>query len=200
MTFTSMVCHEGQLLRELSDGKYTCVICPECRPGQGATVPCGGAVPNNVSVSCKACEPGEYSDSFSYESCKKCKKCLPGEAIVAKCTNISDTRCGWKRCNPVEVFERFTLTSLRELDNLSVTTGFIVIILISCFTYMSLIRRKNNSNTNGHSGRFPPLKRTEHTVTSQQNTKPGTTEDTSQGESGNFKKQLNKGDPYCTNM
>lgn len=181
-----IVCQEGQLLKEFSDGEYTCMICPKCPPGQGATVHCGSAVPNNVPVTCKACKSGEYSDSFSSESCKRCSSCLPHEAIVAECNNISDTRCSWKMCD--SVLEIFYLTSLKELNNLSLKTGLIVMILISGFTY--IIRRKNKFNNNGQSSPFPSLKRTEHVVTPQQNTKPGTTEDTSQGELGNFNNSL----------
>ena len=55
-------------------------------------------MPKNVPVTCKACESGEYSDSLSFGSCKPCSKCLPDEAIVAKCTNVSDTRCSCKPC------------------------------------------------------------------------------------------------------
>ena len=180
MSTAFMVCQEGQLLKEFSDGKYTCMICPKCPPGQGATVHCGSAVPNNVPVTCKACKSGEYSDSFSSESCKRCSSCLPHEAIVAECNNISDTHCSWKMCD--SVLEIFYLTSLKELNNLSLTTGLIFFILISCF----IIRRKNKLNNNGQSSPFPSLKRTEHVVTPQQKTKPGTTEDTSQAELGNF--------------
>ena len=186
MSTAFMVCREGQLLKEFSDGKYTCMICPKCPPGQGATVQCGSAVPNKVSVTCKACEPEEYSDSFSSESCKRCSSCLPGEAIVAECHNISDTRCNWKLRDSVDVLQFFSLASLKELDNLSLTTGLIVIILISCFTYMSVIRRKNKLNNYGQSSPFPSLKGTEHVVTAHQYTKPGPTEDTSKGELSNI--------------
>ena len=85
---------------EFSNGHLTCVKCPKCPPGLGSTVPCGSVLPvaQNVSVTCKPCLQGEYSDSMSSEDCKPCSKCLPDEAMVTQCTNISDTRCSCKPC------------------------------------------------------------------------------------------------------
>ena len=83
---------------ELPNGDFTCVNCLKCPPGYGATVPCTGTVLYNVSVVCKPCMPGLYSDSLSSEICKNCLECLPEEAVVAKCTNISNTRCSCKPC------------------------------------------------------------------------------------------------------
>ena len=93
-----LVCQVDQLVVELPDGNFTCVNCPKCPPGFGTIVPCGGTAPYNVSVPCEPCMPGRYSDSLSSESCKICSQCLPDEAVMAKCTNISNTQCSCKPC------------------------------------------------------------------------------------------------------
>ena len=93
-----LVCRDDQHVIEWSNGDLGCMSCLKCPPGSGVTVPCGSTVPSNVSVTCKACVQGEYSNSFSSESCKPCSTCLPDEVLVAKCTNISDTRCSCKPC------------------------------------------------------------------------------------------------------
>ncbi|XP_068718150.1 uncharacterized protein [Montipora capricornis] len=76
------------------------MTCPKCPPGSGSTVPCGTTIPTrfNASEICKPCTVGEYSDSFSSESCKTCSKCLPNEIVEADCTSISDTRCSCEPC------------------------------------------------------------------------------------------------------
>ena len=96
----ALVCEKDQLMMEFANGDLRCVKCPRCPPGLGSTVSCGSTViaPYNDSFMCKPCMQGEYSDVFSSESCKTCSKCLPDEGIVAKCTNISDTRCSCKPC------------------------------------------------------------------------------------------------------
>lgn len=94
----AQVCQDGQLALELPCGNVTCLKCPECPPGSGATTPCGGTVPYNTSVECKDCIPEHYSNSFSSDICKPCSTCMPGEVIVEKCTKISDTRCSCKPC------------------------------------------------------------------------------------------------------
>ena len=95
----ALVCENDQLVMEFANGDLSCVKCPRCPPGLGSTVTCGSTVSvlYNDSVPCKPCIQGEYSDKYSSERCKTCSKCLPDEAIVAKCTNVSDTRCS---CNP----------------------------------------------------------------------------------------------------
>ena len=77
-----------------------CVDCPVCPPGFGVTIPCGSSVPvsYNVSVACKPCVAGEYSDSLSSERCKPCSNCLPDELVVTSCSDISDTCCSSTRC------------------------------------------------------------------------------------------------------
>lgn len=97
--FGAQVCQDDQLSVEFPDGNITCLKCPNCPPGSGATAPCGGTVPYNASVECKVCPPEHYSESFSSESCKPCSTCMPDEVIVAKCTKISDTRCSCKPCS-----------------------------------------------------------------------------------------------------
>ena len=82
----------------MPSGELVCVNCSKCPPGFGTTVPCGSTVLYNLSVTCEPCPLKQYSDSLSSESCKPCSKCLPDEAIVARCTNISDTRCSCKPC------------------------------------------------------------------------------------------------------
>ncbi|XP_068718148.1 uncharacterized protein [Montipora capricornis] len=100
-TATPRVCREDQYAIKLPNRKKPfCMTCPKCPPGSGSTVPCGTTIPTrfNASEICKPCTVGEYSDSFSSESCKTCSKCLPNEIVEADCTSISDTRCSCEPC------------------------------------------------------------------------------------------------------
>ena len=142
----------------------SCSICP---PGQGVVANCS----HKSDTSCGGCKEGFYYNPLS-GSCQECFLCcsLSDSDAIMQCIkegtfsgimNYIHLSLFRNTQQSVGAYGRYCLKSLWELNKLTLTTGFIMIIFFSYFALNFVTPSKHNSNSKVQDPLPSPVQTTE---------------------------------------